>query len=165
MTGLTVPWTDRRWRRLFAFHPRVATTPGRLRLAAVSIVLGAVAFGLVGATAAATRRDAASAAGREIEPLLIRAGRLHDVLADADATVSATFVVGGAEPTSRRKRYLADIDAATAGLAEIGRASGGSTHRAAARVIGRDLPIYTGLIETARADNRQGYPIGAAYLR
>jgi hypothetical protein len=28
-----------------------------------------------------------------------------------------------------------------------------------------DLPVYTGEIETARADNRIGYPVGAAYLR
>jgi hypothetical protein len=27
------------------------------------------------------------------------------------------------------------------------------------------LPIYTGLVETARANNRQGFPVGAAYLR
>jgi hypothetical protein len=28
-----------------------------------------------------------------------------------------------------------------------------------------DLPVYAGQIETARANNRQGYPVGAAYLR
>ena len=27
------------------------------------------------------------------------------------------------------------------------------------------LPVYSGLVETARANNRQGFPIGAAYLR
>jgi hypothetical protein len=30
--------------------------------------------------------------------------------------------------------------------------------------IGRLLPVYTGLIETARANNRSGHPVGAAYL-
>jgi hypothetical protein len=32
-------------------------------------------------------------------------------------------------------------------------------------MLSADLPIYSGEIETARADNRQGFPLGAAYLR
>jgi hypothetical protein len=31
--------------------------------------------------------------------------------------------------------------------------------------VANQLPVYSGLIETARANNRQGFPIGAAYLR
>ena len=31
--------------------------------------------------------------------------------------------------------------------------------------ISTHLPIYSGLIESARANNRQGFPVGAAYLR
>jgi hypothetical protein len=37
--------------------------------------------------------------------------------------------------------------------------------RAAVHTITDQLPIYTGLVDTARANNRQGFPIGAAYLR
>src|SRR5436190_893333 len=31
--------------------------------------------------------------------------------------------------------------------------------------IAASLPEYTGLVETARANHRQGFPVGAAYLR
>ncbi len=31
--------------------------------------------------------------------------------------------------------------------------------------IAADLPVYSGLMETARANNRQGLPVGAAYVR
>ena len=31
--------------------------------------------------------------------------------------------------------------------------------------IAASLPVYSGLVETARANNRQGFPVGAAYLR
>jgi hypothetical protein len=31
--------------------------------------------------------------------------------------------------------------------------------------IGRELPVYSGLVEAARANNREGFPVGAAYLR
>jgi len=167
MTGLVAarPRPGRLRHRLRAIRPRLATTPGRLRLGAVAIVLGSIGFGLIGATAAATRRDAASTAASQTEPLLVRTVRLHDSLADADATASATFVIGGAEPVARRRRYLADIDEASAALAQIGRDTSTAEERAAVLSIARDLPVYTGLIDTARADNRQGYPVGAAYLR
>ena len=31
-------------------------------------------------------------------------------------------------------------------------------------MLSTELPVYTGLVETARADNRLGLPVGAAYL-
>ena len=154
-----------RW-ALGALRPGWKTTPGRLRLAAISILVAALTFGLLGETAATTRRNAARTAATESEPLLLRAVQLHDALSDADATASATFVIGGAEPSARRRRYLADVEAASSALAILGRRTDTSPETAAAVAgIGRDLPVYTGLIETARADNRQGFPVGAAYLR
>src|SRR3954451_10576125 len=159
------PRHDRLGRRLRPAPFRLSTTPGRLRLAGVAILLGAVGFGLLGATAAASRRDAAVTAAHQTEPLLVRAVRLHDALADADATASATFVIGGAEPLARRGRYLADIADASTALAQIGRVTSSASERAAVSSIARELPVYTGLVDTARADNRQGFPVGAAYLR
>jgi len=41
----------------------------------------------------------------------------------------------------------------------------GSSEAAAVAATGAELPVYSGLIETARANNRQGFPVGAAYLR
>jgi hypothetical protein len=35
----------------------------------------------------------------------------------------------------------------------------------AVATIGDQLPLYSGFVESARADNRQGLPVGAAYLR
>lgn len=151
--------------RLGRVRPRLSTTPGRLRLAALAILLGAAGFGLLGATAAKSRRDAAATAANQTEPLLVRAVRLHDLLADADATASATFVIGGAEPLARRRRYLAHIDDATGALAQIGHEAISARERAALSAIARHLPVYTGLVDTARAANRQGFPVGAAYLR
>src|SRR4051794_3704921 len=93
--------TARRRSVLGTLRPRVRTTPGRLRLAAVAIVVAALGLGVGGATAATTRRTAARAAATDLEPLLVRSVQLHDALADADATASATFVIGGAEPAAR----------------------------------------------------------------
>jgi hypothetical protein len=166
MGGATASSPGRFWRGVGTLRPRVRTTPGRLRLVAVAITLGAVGFGLIGVTAAITRRDAALTAAGQTEPLLVQAVRLHDALSDADATASATFVIGGAEPPARRRRYLADVETASSALAVVGRQTASSPETAAAVVaIGRELPVYTGLIEAARTNNRQGFPVGAAYLR
>ena len=166
MAALLEPAVRPRTRVAGMLRPRLRTTPSRLRLAVAAIVVAALAFGVLGETAATTRRDAARTAATESEPLLVRAVRLHDALADADATASATFVIGGAEPSKRRQRYLTDVTSASSALAVLGRRTDTSPETAAAvATIGRELPLYTGLIETARADNRQGFPVGAAYLR
>jgi hypothetical protein len=149
------------WQRL-----RVTSTPARLRVAAAAIIVAALGFGVLGTTVVTSRRDAAHRAATESEPVLLKALDLHDALSDADATVSATFVIGGAEPVARRQRYLADVSSASSALAVLGRQTNNSPEIAGAVLaIGRDLPVYTGLVESARANNRQGFPVGAAYLR
>jgi hypothetical protein len=158
--------------RLLARRPHVAlgarlrTTPGRLRLAAGVLALAAIAFGVVMATAAASRNEAADAVADRTEPLLVEADGLYAALSDADATATTTFLIGGLEPVDRRRRYLADLAVASRRLTRLTEEVGGSAdaRRAVATVAAR-LPVYSGLIETARANNRQGLPVGADYLR
>jgi hypothetical protein len=115
---------------------------------------------------AEARKNASDAVGIESEPLLVRAQAIYSKLADADATATNTFLVGGLEPIDQRQHYLADLRSAshhlTVATGEIGES--GAAARAAA-VISRDLPVYAGSVEAARANNRQSLPVGAAYLR
>ena len=91
---------------------------------------------------------------------------LYGSLSDANATATTTFLVGGLEPPARRARYLRDVGIASNSLAELTRQVGGSgAARDAVATITGKLPIYTGLVEAARANNRQKLPIGAAYMR
>jgi hypothetical protein len=79
--------------------------------------------------------------------------------------VTTTFLTGGLEPPARRAQYLADLGGATGALERlIARAAGTPDELRPLATIARRLPLYTGLIESARADNRQGLPVGAAYL-
>jgi hypothetical protein len=145
---------------------RLRTTPGRLELISALIVLGALCFGLVAALTEGSREQAAHAVRTETEPLLVDAVTLYSALSDANGTVTTTFLTGGLEPAARRARYLADITNAGGALQRLTVRAGGSTHAlGAVAVIAGQLPLYSGLIEAARADNRQGSPIGAAYLR
>jgi|SRR5215470_3637366 len=86
-------------------------------------------------------------------------------LSDADATATSTFLVNGVEPPEPRDRYRDRIT--KAGVALSMAASGARTDESATTIaeLSAYLPVYTGLIETARTYNRQGLPQGATYLR
>jgi hypothetical protein len=143
----------------------LATTPGRLRMAAVLLALGAIVFGFVAADAAGTRRHAVRDV-QTTEPLLVSAVDLSAYLSDAHATAAASFLVGGPEPATSRLRYVGLLGKATAVVAKLaGRIGTSSRGAAAVRHITQGLPVYAGLIDNARANFRQGFPVGSAYLR
>jgi len=124
-----------------------------------------VAWGAVGAWSAATHASAASSVVATDEPLSLDAQRIYRSLSDADATQAAAFLYGGLEPFSVRDRYLADISQAARNLEAATAAAGTRAASSRLTILAAELPVYSGLIETARADNRIGYPLGAAYLR
>jgi len=145
---------------------RLTTTPGRLVLASVLAVAGAVCFGVIATAAERSRAQAAQAVRVETEPLLVQAVTLYTALSDANATVTTTFLQGGLEPPARREHYLQDLRLASDSLAGLTRQVGGSADaRTAVDTVSEQLPVYSGLVEAARANNRQGFPVGAAYLR
>jgi hypothetical protein len=145
---------------------RVTTTPGRLVLVSISVIVGAVCFGVIATVAERSRAQAAQAARTETEPLLVQAVTLYTALSDANATANTTFLTGGLEQPARRAHYLQDLRLASDSLATLTREVGGSADaRVAVGTITEQLPIFSGLVEAARANNRQGLPVGAAYLR
>ena len=145
---------------------RLATTPGRLVLVSILVVVGAVCFGAIATGAEQSRERAAKAARSQTEPLLVHAKDLYTSLSDANATVATGLLSGGVETTANRNRYLADLRIATNALSALASESGTSAAAPVAlNTIADQLPLYSGLVETARANNRQGFPIGAAYLR
>src|SRR4051794_3466856 len=141
-------------------------TPVRPRLAAAVLAIAALALGAVAATTATSSREAARSLAGSNEPQLVRAEGVYASLSAADATAATTFLRGGIEPAGRRSQYLRDVDAAGTQLAALAREAGSSPDtRTAAATLAKQLPVYTGLVEAARANNRQGFPVGAAYLR
>jgi hypothetical protein len=129
-------------------------------LVGLGVAAGAAGIGAVRERAALVD-DVAAANG----PLVLAAQDLYRALSDADATIASAFLLGGAEPAALRTRYQEDLAAASDALVRL---AGGARAEAAAaptRQIAANLPVYTGLVETARSLNRQGLPLGAAYLR
>lgn len=137
-----------------------------MRLAAAAIVAALLLLAAVGTGALRARERATNAVGQQAEPLLVGAQVMYFSLADADATATNTFLKSGLEPPARRQAYLDDLTRATKQLAAVARQAGSSTDAATALdTINTELPTYTGLVESARSNNRLGLPVGAAYLR
>jgi hypothetical protein len=152
--------------RLRAITEVARTTPGRYGVIVAVLLVLCTAFGV----AAAVRLHARSAALDDLvtssEPLAIAAQDIYRALSDADATAASAFLEGGVEPPEVRRRYENDI--AQAGSALAAAASAATTSAEAGRSVTRlstYLPVYAGLVEQARANNRRGWPLGAAYLR
>ncbi|HYB26281.1 MAG TPA: hypothetical protein VEF89_06690 [Solirubrobacteraceae bacterium] len=145
---------------------RLTTTPGRLILTSALVVVGAACFGVLATGAEQSREHAVQAARTNTEPLLIHAVNLYTDLSHANATVATGLLSLGPEPLNERARYLRDLRGASQSLTALTREAGTSASAPAAlSTVADQLPIYSGLVETARANNRQGFPIGAAYLR
>ncbi|MEV6522126.1 hypothetical protein AB0M43_09315 [Longispora sp. NPDC051575] len=140
-----------------------AHSPSRLRSLGALTVAGLLLLGLVGGVTIDNRATAARDLATRSEPLSLDAQELYRSLADADATAASGFLSGGVEPAELRKRYDADIARAMASLSHATEVGGADA--AGFAEVARNIPVYTGLVETARTNNRQGQPVGAAYLR
>jgi hypothetical protein len=141
----------------------LASTPGRLTASLVLLFLIVAAFGATAITGVVQRQSLISSVRTSSGPLTVQAEVLYRSMSDADATAASAFLSVGAEPPALRARYLDDIQASSAAL--VNAAAGSASDRRALQQISTGLPMYAGLVETARADNRLGLPLGAAYLR
>ena len=145
---------------------RLATTPGRLVLTSIVVVVGVAVFGIVATGAEQSRERAVRAARVDTEPLLLHAAQLYTALSDANATVATGLLgLGGLEPPAARARYFHDVRVATGALTALTRGADTPGARSALGTIADQLPVYTAYVEAARAGNRERFPIGAAYVR
>jgi hypothetical protein len=146
---------------------RAATTePGRLRIIGAGLVALVLLFGVMTAWQVTDRQAAARDVMEHSQPLSADAADIYRYLADADATAANGFLAGGQEPRQIRERYTKDIERASTLIAEAAAGTrGSSAGQRQIALLSRQLPVYTGLVEAARANNRQGLPLGGAYLR
>ncbi|MEV8564768.1 hypothetical protein AB0436_04125 [Streptomyces sp. NPDC051322] len=142
------------------------TEPGRLWVIGSLVAALVVAFGAVTAIEISHRAAAADDVVNHSQPLSADAANIYRSLADADTAAASGFLAGTQEPADVRARYDADITTASRLLvkAAVNTDSSTDSGRQIAQ-LNEQLPRYTGLIERARATNRQGLPLGGAYLR
>jgi hypothetical protein len=147
-------------------HPRwwfISTTPGRILTIGIVLASLGVASAFATSTTINHRQQVLTTVLNHTEPLSFAAGRLYTTLSVADAAAATAFIAQ-AEPRTVRLRYEQAItDASVA----VTRASSGLTDASLVELLGRinaELAVYTGLIEIARTNNREGNPVGSSYL-
>ncbi|MCJ1702236.1 MULTISPECIES: hypothetical protein [unclassified Rathayibacter] len=138
-----------------------STTPRTLRLLLVLTALAAVLFGVFAQQAASLQARAAQEA-REQAAQLIGVQDVRNLLVDANAIAANTFLVGGLEPAEQRQTYVDNLAGASSRIARLAATQPDDAETLAK--VATKLTTYSGLIEQARANNRQGFPVGSAYL-
>jgi hypothetical protein len=141
---------------------RARDTPSRLRLLSLGVVVAGVLTGLVGALVFSALAYSLARAEADTAQL-VRVQQIQNNLLTADATATNAFLVGGLEPAAQRAQYDAALTTTGALIAEAARAQ--PADAAALAALNQQVVAYAGSIEQARANNRQGLPIGAQYLR
>jgi hypothetical protein len=133
-----------------------------LRVLLVGLVLLSLAWGALGGLVAAKHASAASALVTVDEPLSLGAQQMYRDIADADATITATYLTGQSSPDELR-RYQNDIRDASTRLAGL---QGGSQASAALTALSTGLPVYAGYVGKAQTEYAMGYPLtGGSFLQ
>ncbi|MGW1183020.1 hypothetical protein ACWD7Y_05025 [Streptomyces drozdowiczii] len=142
------------------------TEPGRLQIIGAVLALLVLAFGAVTAFEISGRAASADDVVERSQPLSADAAGIYRSLADADAAAASGFLAGPQEPRAVHEQYVKDIEEASRLLVKAAaNTDAGTTSGREITTLNEGLPRYAGLIERARAANRQGLPLGGAYLR
>ncbi|GAA4388573.1 hypothetical protein [Tsukamurella soli] len=144
----------------------LVSSPGKLVSSALVLAAMCLFVGWFAAAGQLGRTDVLRSNLADFEPRANASQVLYSSLSTANASANAAFIAGGINNDALLSSYLAAI--ATAGRAVVTSATSLPPAEQQAHddlnTIATTLPVYTGLVETARANNRQDNAVGAAYL-
>lgn len=141
-------------------------SPGRIALVAVVLIAALLVVGATASKSVFDRQGRLETLRQHTEPLADAAQGIYGALSVANTTAATAFLSGGIEPNDVRDRYEAAIGQASAGLitASNGVAANDTHSLELLTDVSNQLAVYTGIIATARANNRAGRPIAVGYL-
>jgi len=148
------------WLRRFA-----RTTPGVIGVVAVGVAATCVTAGVVVGGQLDSRIGTSNRILDHSEPFAYSAQKLYAALSAADAAAATEYLSGGLETAPMRARYQQALADAAEALTDATLGAGDGQTRTALAQISAELAAYTGQVESARANNRQGFAVGAAYFR
>ena len=163
-TGRPAPPGRAAARRRFTL-PRASTTPGKVRLIRMGLVLACLGWGALAAFMVGQHASAADDVVSVSEPLSLDAQQMYQSLADADVTASTGYLYGRIQPFPGRQRYQHDIAVATRDLKAVTAASHDSAVSDSLTTLSAELPVYTGYVEDGQIYNSLGYPAGASFIQ
>ncbi|WP_432942187.1 hypothetical protein ACQPXM_35110 [Kribbella sp. CA-253562] len=139
-----------------------AGTPGRMRALLILSAVVSVLFGLAAAQGF-RQSDGALQRAEANTAQLVRVQAIHTNLVAANADATNAFLVGGLEPPAQRQHFVDSLATASRLIAEAATAQ--PADQTVLGQLNTTLLTYNGQIEQARANNRQGLPIGSQYLK
>ncbi|MBB1025489.1 MULTISPECIES: hypothetical protein [unclassified Dietzia] len=153
-------------RRAARFWNDALTTPGRMSVFAVVAIVAVLFGGTVASQTITQRQSHHETLLAEVEPVANASQTLYSSLTIADSAANTAFITGGIEPAELRDRYLQAIAASSASIVAASQGLDRSDEESIDQLahINAQLTTYTGLVETARTNNRVANPVGSAYL-
>lgn len=142
----------------------VRTTPGIVGATALAVAALCVITGVVCATQLEDRIAEHHTILDRSEPFAYAAQDLYAALSDADATAASAFL-SGIETSDTRAKYQQALADSAAALTDVTAGATDPATRKAIADITAQLSAYAGIVETARANSRQGFVVGSGYLR
>lgn len=148
------------------------TTPGQIVTMMLVLTIALIAAGFSMSQSMASRQRSLDTLVNTTEPMANSAHQLYSSLSQADTVATTGFVQPGLLNQEQLRLYLVSIDKAAVTAAEIHSGAVASESAAHARgeltdavvEIQRSLPVYTALMERAKANQRLGNPVGIAYM-
>jgi hypothetical protein len=145
----------------------MGTTPGKLRLGMFAIFILAICFAIAGYVGVSGARSSVNTIARDAVPSIVTAQSVRVKLLQMDSLAAQEFLAGGADSGAQaRVKYEAVRQELGEQLTLAAKnISFGRDEQTPIETLMDKVQAYNGLVEAARANNRQGFPVGAAYLR
>ena len=146
------------------------TTPGKIIVVMVLLTALLLAAGLSMSQSMSSRNQALDTVREATEPMSAAAHLLSTSLLRADTIAAGGFVQPGPLSHEDVQAYSAALDTAVSSASEIYKGAVEADTATSERIeelvseIQRDLPVYAGLNERARVNQRVGNPVGVAYM-
>lgn len=142
------------------------TTIGTMTLLSVLLTFAIIAAGVSMAQSTERRQASLTALMNTTEPMSAATQDIFTSLSLADTTATTGFVQAGVETPETRDKYQRALQRASqaATTSAAGVQSSQTREIELLGIIQAQLPIYAGLVETARTNNRLGNPVGVAYM-
>ena len=148
----------------------IHTTPGQIIAVMVVLTVMLLAAGLSMSQSMYNRNHALDTVREATEPMSASAHLLSASLMRADTIAAGAFVQPGPLSQEDVQAYTASVEQAASSAAEIYKGAVQAHSASSERIeelvldIQRDLPVYAGLNERAKVNQRMGNPVGVAYM-
>ncbi|AGP30009.1 hypothetical protein A606_01770 [Corynebacterium terpenotabidum Y-11] len=144
----------------------ISTTPGLLTVVSIVLVAAILAAGGAMAATSGSRQGELNTMVNRSEPVSFAAQELYNSLSVANAVATTGFLSDSSRTADTRQQYREAVNTATSAVVRAANGTDDPSSREMTLIleIQEKLPFYISLVTEAGANNRQGYPLGAAYI-